>query len=55
MALGIGYMPAERKTEGLFLELSLGDNIASASLQKFSAGHFTADLSGVEVGDSQMH
>jgi ribose transport system ATP-binding protein len=38
MALGIGYMPADRKTEGLFLELSLGDNIASASLQKFSAG-----------------
>jgi ABC-type sugar transport system ATPase subunit len=36
-ALGIGYVPPERKTDGLFLELSLGDNIASASLPKFSA------------------
>jgi len=37
MALGIGYVPPDRKTDGLFLELSLSDNIASASLQKFSA------------------
>jgi len=37
MALGIGYVPPERKTDGLFLELSLGDNIASASLPEFSA------------------
>jgi ribose transport system ATP-binding protein len=37
MAFGIGYVPADRKTEGLFLDLTLGDNIASASLQKFSA------------------
>jgi ABC-type sugar transport system ATPase subunit len=41
MALGIGYVPPERKTDGLFLELSLGDNIVSASLPKFSvAGVF---------------
>jgi ABC-type sugar transport system ATPase subunit len=37
IALGIGYVPPDRKTDGLFLDLNLGDNIASASLQKFSA------------------
>jgi ABC-type sugar transport system ATPase subunit len=36
MELGIGYIPADRKTEGLFLEMSVGDNISSASLEKFS-------------------
>jgi ribose transport system ATP-binding protein len=37
IALGMGYVPPDRKTDGLFLDLNLGDNIASASLQKFSA------------------
>jgi ABC-type sugar transport system ATPase subunit len=36
MALGIGYIPAERKTEGLFLDLSLADNIVAACLNRFS-------------------
>jgi ABC-type sugar transport system ATPase subunit len=36
MAMGIGYIPAERKTDGLFLELNLADNIVSACLNKFS-------------------
>jgi ribose transport system ATP-binding protein len=36
MALGIGYIPAERKTEGLFLELNLADNLVSACLDRFS-------------------
>jgi ribose transport system ATP-binding protein len=40
MALGIGYVPADRKTEGLFLELSVSDNIASACLETFSTGGF---------------
>lgn len=36
MGLGVGYISADRKTEGLFLEMSVGDNISSASLKKFS-------------------
>jgi ribose transport system ATP-binding protein len=34
--LGIAYLPAERKTDGLFLEYSIGDNIISAILPRFS-------------------
>ena len=36
MRAGIGFVPEERKTEGLFLEDSLGANLASASLEKHS-------------------
>lgn len=32
MASGIGFVPEERKTEGLFLDQSLSDNLVSASL-----------------------
>lgn len=32
MAAGVGFVPEERKTEGLFLEQSLSDNLVSASL-----------------------
>lgn len=31
---GIGYVPPERKSQGLFLDLSVGDNIAAATLRK---------------------
>jgi ribose transport system ATP-binding protein len=34
--LGIAYLPAERKTDGLFPEYSIGDNIISAMLSRFS-------------------
>src|SRR5262249_29984529 len=34
--LGIAYLPAERKTDGLFLESSIGDNIIAATLGQFS-------------------
>jgi ABC-type sugar transport system ATPase subunit len=34
--LGIAYLPAERKTDGLFLESSIGDNIIAAKLAEFS-------------------
>jgi ABC-type sugar transport system ATPase subunit len=37
---GIGYIPPERKTDGLFLDLPLAANIASASLGKLSNGGF---------------
>jgi ABC-type sugar transport system ATPase subunit len=36
MALGIGFLPPERKSDGLFLDLSVTDNIAAASLTRFS-------------------
>jgi ribose transport system ATP-binding protein len=34
MQAGIGFVPEERKTEGLFLEQSLSDNLIAASLPK---------------------
>ncbi|MDB9816322.1 ATP-binding cassette domain-containing protein [Amylibacter sp.] len=34
MRHGIGFVPEERKTEGLFLEQSLSNNLISASLQE---------------------
>jgi ABC-type sugar transport system ATPase subunit len=33
---GVGFIPAERKTEGLFLDLPIDVNIAAASLPKWS-------------------
>ena len=38
MKLGIGYLPADRKSEGLFLDMSVRDNIVAASLRLLS--HF---------------
>jgi ABC-type sugar transport system ATPase subunit len=34
--LGIGFVPEERKTEGLFLDFSVGDNLSVASLEQHS-------------------
>jgi ABC-type sugar transport system ATPase subunit len=34
MRAGIAYVPGERKTEGLFLELSTGENVIAASLPR---------------------
>jgi ribose transport system ATP-binding protein len=34
--LGIGYVPPERKTQGLFLDMQLADNIAAARLKAHS-------------------
>ncbi|GAA0439231.1 ABC transporter [Acrocarpospora corrugata] len=38
--LGIAYVPEDRKAEGLFLPLSIRDNIALATLSRRSAGGF---------------
>jgi ribose transport system ATP-binding protein len=38
--LGIAYLPADRKTQGLFPENSIGDNIISATLPRFSKWGF---------------
>jgi len=35
-ALGIAYLPEERKTDGLFLRMSLSRNIVSATLKNFA-------------------
>jgi ribose transport system ATP-binding protein len=40
--LGIAYVPEDRKAEGLFLPLSIRDNIAVATLWQRSAGGFIA-------------
>jgi len=42
MARSIGYIPSERKTDGLFLDLSVSDNVAAASLARL-ARHGFAD------------
>jgi ABC-type sugar transport system ATPase subunit len=33
---GLGYVPSERKTDGLFLDLSTADNIAAAKIMKLA-------------------
>jgi len=38
--LGIGYVPPERKTQGLFLDLCVADNIAAARLSAYSRRGF---------------
>jgi ABC-type sugar transport system ATPase subunit len=35
MTAGIGYMPEERKEQGMFLEMNIGENIAAARLDAF--------------------
>jgi ribose transport system ATP-binding protein len=36
VAQGLGYVPSERKTDGLFLDLSTADNIAAAKIMKLA-------------------
>jgi ribose transport system ATP-binding protein len=38
--LGIGYVPQERRTEGLVLPMTMGDNMTLPALGKFSKGGF---------------
>ncbi len=40
VGLGIAYVPEDRKAEGLFLPLSIRDNIALATLSRRTAGGF---------------
>jgi ABC-type sugar transport system ATPase subunit len=35
MRAGIGYLPEDRKEAGLFLEMSIGANVAAAGLERF--------------------
>lgn len=53
--LGIGYIPPERKTQGLFLDLSVAANIAAATLQKatrhgFMSQSLLTDLARRHIG-----
>lgn len=43
MAAGIGYLPEDRKELGLFLNMSVAENIAAANLKKCSSGLFIDD------------
>jgi len=45
---GIGYLPEDRKEQGLFLEMAISDNIASASLKPLSKG-FNLDQKAINV------
>jgi simple sugar transport system ATP-binding protein len=51
IALGIGYVPADRLTEGLFLSQSIGRNIVVSSLKKLSnaAGILFSDKMRKEI------
>lgn len=40
---GIGYLPEDRKAQGLFLEMSISDNISSAHMNQTGRGIFLDD------------
>jgi len=46
IAAGIGYLPEDRKQAGLFLEMSVADNVAAAGLSRF--GRFVTNRRAVE-------
>lgn len=45
---GIGYLPEDRKEQGLFLEMSVAENIVSGSLDLISKQGFINDKLGIE-------
>jgi len=46
---GIGYLPEDRKAQGLFLEMSVEKNIVSSSLKEISEGIMLNDKKGALV------
>jgi ABC-type sugar transport system ATPase subunit len=46
IAAGIGYLPADRKQAGLFLEMSIAHNVAAAGLSRF--GRLVTSRRGLE-------
>jgi ribose transport system ATP-binding protein len=44
MAAGIGYLPEDRKELGLFLDMTIAENIAAASLESFGGWRLRAPL-----------
>jgi ribose transport system ATP-binding protein len=55
MALGIAYLPAERKTDGLFLDHSLADNMIAATLGQFTRHGLIASARRDEIARSQCN
>lgn len=49
---GIGYLPEDRKAQGLFLEMSVEKNIVSASLKEISEGMMLNDKKSVKISDA---
>ncbi|CAN7572847.1 sugar ABC transporter ATP-binding protein [Rhizobium sp. LjRoot30] len=43
--LGIGYIPPERKTQGLFLDMSIAANVAAATLRRSTRAGFVDEAS----------
>ncbi len=48
---GIGYLPEDRKEQGLFLEMAVSQNIASASMKKLRKGIEVDDRKVAEVAE----
>ena len=51
---GIAYLSEDRKTLGLFLDRSIEDNIASASLDEVSAGGFMKPALSISLAEKYM-
>lgn len=49
MQIGIGYVPEERKTDGLFLDHSVRDNLVAASLKKHTTNGIFSTASARRV------
>ena len=49
---GIGYLPEDRKEQGLFLEMAVSQNIASASMKKLRKGIEMDDRKVAEVAET---
>jgi ABC-type sugar transport system ATPase subunit len=46
---GIGYLPEDRKAQGLFLDMSIEKNIVSSNLRKISWGALLNDKKGAVI------
>jgi ABC-type sugar transport system ATPase subunit len=51
-AMGMAYLPEERKTDGLFLKMSLSRNIVSAALQAFARWGIMSRRHEIEVSEN---
>jgi ABC-type sugar transport system ATPase subunit len=55
IALGIGYLPEDRKAAGLFLEMSVKLNVAAAIIHEVSVGGFIAPAKEAALGREYVH
>lgn len=54
MKVGIGYVPQERKTDGLFLDLSVRSNLVAASLEKHTRFGFILPTSAYHTAEKAI-